>query len=78
MKKSLYSILNKKEVIQLNELKAKIIELISNYPGVVIGSLIGLLVGLLIITFGLGKVIILFICILLAAFLGFVVTKMKE
>jgi len=58
----------------LNELK----ELISNYPGVVIGSLVGLLIGLLIITYGLVKVIILFICVLLAAVVGFVITKTKE
>jgi len=63
----------------VKELKDRIMKLISDYPGAVIGCLTGLLVGLLIITFGPLKLILLVVCILLGTFLGYVVTtRMKE
>jgi len=65
--------------MRLNELKDKIMKLISVYPGPVIGCLTGLLAGLLIITFGPLKLILLVVCILLGTFLGYVITnRMKE
>lgn len=62
----------------MNELRDKLIEIMSKYPGAVIGSLVGLLCGLLIITFGLLKVILLFVCILVGIFAGSAFTRMRE
>jgi uncharacterized membrane protein len=54
----------------LQELTTRLVELLANHPGKVLGVVLGLFVGLLVIIFGVLRTVFLIACVLVGLYFG--------